>query len=53
MIKKLKKRKKLYTLNPDDTVTLQLPGGGGFGDPAKRNAEARASDVENGYVIRS
>ncbi|MBM7631344.1 hydantoinase B/oxoprolinase family protein [Geomicrobium sediminis] len=45
--------KKLYTLNPDDTVTLQLPGGGGFGDPAKRNAEARASDVENGYVIRS
>ncbi len=31
-------------------LVLQLPGGGGFGDPEKRPAKARAEDVTKGYV---
>ncbi len=31
-------------------LVLHAPGGGGFGDPAKRSAEARALDVRRGYV---
>ena len=29
---------------------LQSAGGGGYGDPAKRDAAARARDVAEGYV---
>ncbi|ANT52761.1 hydantoinase B/oxoprolinase family protein [Mesorhizobium amorphae] len=31
-------------------LILELPGGGGYGDPAKRSAEARAQDRSRGYV---
>ena len=31
-------------------LVLHLPGGGGFGDPAKRSALARAEDISKGYV---
>ena len=31
-------------------LILELPGGGGYGDPAKRSAEARASDESKGYM---
>lgn len=31
-------------------LVLHLPGGGGYGDPAQRDAEARATDVRRGYV---
>lgn len=31
-------------------LILELPGGGGYGDPAKRSAEARALDQSRGYV---
>jgi N-methylhydantoinase B len=33
-------------------LILQLPGGGGFGDPASRSAEAREEDRRRGYVTR-
>lgn len=33
--------------------TLELPGGGGFGDPLTRDARAVAEDVSEGYVSRS
>jgi len=33
-----------------EVVTLQLPGGGGFGPPAGRDPQALAADVEEGYV---
>jgi N-methylhydantoinase B len=33
-------------------LVLHLPGGGGFGDPAQRDPEARATDVSRGYVTR-
>jgi N-methylhydantoinase B len=32
------------------TLILELPGGGGYGDPAKRSAEAWAQDRSKGYV---
>ncbi len=32
-----------------DVVRVSTPGGGGFGDPAKRSAEAVARDVARGY----
>lgn len=31
-------------------LVLELPGGGGFGDPAERTPEARANDVDQGYL---
>lgn len=31
-------------------LVLELPGGGGYGDPARRSAEARANDISKGYV---
>lgn len=35
---------------PGRRLILQLPGGGGYGDPAKRGADARAQDRSKGYV---
>lgn len=32
-------------------LVLHLPGGGGFGDPARRRPEARALDRQRGYVL--
>ena len=31
-------------------LALELPGGGGYGDPARRSAEARDNDISKGYV---
>ena len=37
---------------PEDTVvTLEMPGGGGFGPPMKRNPMRVLKDVRNGYVL--
>lgn len=33
-------------------LVLHLPGGGGYGDPAKRSPEARADDLSKGYVTK-
>ncbi|MDH1270774.1 hydantoinase B/oxoprolinase family protein [Rhizobium pusense] len=35
-----------------DRVRLVTPGGGGYGDPAKRDPEAIAEDVREGYVSK-
>jgi N-methylhydantoinase B len=37
-------------LSPGDTITFETPGGGGFGDPARRSAEDRARDKAEGYT---
>lgn len=34
-----------------DRFLVEAAGGGGFGDPALRSAEARAQDKEDGYVV--
>ncbi|OBR46279.1 hydantoinase B/oxoprolinase family protein [Paraburkholderia tropica] len=38
------------TLNPHDRVELVTPGGGGFGDPLKRDPQALAEDLAEGFV---
>lgn len=37
-------------LKAGDGVLLRTPGGGGYGDPQKRSAQARERDRQNGYV---
>ena len=42
--------KRLLVLDPDTRVQLNLPGGGGYGDPFERDPEAVLWDVIEGYV---
>ena len=35
---------------PERRLVMELPGGGGFGDPADRDPEAAANDRKQGYV---
>ena len=42
--------KQQYIIHRGDTVMLRTPGGGGYGDPARRSKEAKAHDVAMGYV---
>ena len=35
---------------PRDAICLQLPGGGGFGDPRKREPERVREDVRDGLI---
>jgi N-methylhydantoinase B len=39
-----------YELNPGDSVVVERPGGGGCGDPKKRDPKLVMDDVLNGYV---
>jgi N-methylhydantoinase B len=41
--------KRKYRLAAGRRVTLELPGGGGYGDPAERDPEARERDRREGY----
>ena len=38
------------SLDPGDRLTLRFAGGGGFGDPTKRDKAAIVADVRDGYV---
>ena len=40
----------LTRLSPGDLVTMNAAGGGGYGDPRKREPEQVARDVAQGYV---
>jgi N-methylhydantoinase B len=37
-------------IRPNDVFMIESGGGGGWGDPARRAPEARARDVESGFV---
>lgn len=37
-------------LRQGDTITLESPGGGGFGDPHQRSTVQVSEDVEDGYI---
>ncbi len=37
-------------LQPEERVTVDIPGGGGFGPPEARDPERLAADVREGYV---
>ncbi|MYA92978.1 MAG: hydantoinase B/oxoprolinase family protein, partial [Chloroflexi bacterium] len=39
-----------YRLQPGQRVILELPGGGGFGDPSQRDPQRVRDDVLAGYV---
>ena len=39
-----------YSLQPGQRVILELPGGGGFGDPSQRDPQRVRDDVRAGYV---
>jgi N-methylhydantoinase B len=41
-----------HTLAPGDRLYIQLPGGGGYGNPQERPLTVVAQDVINGYVSR-
>ena len=36
----------------DQALTLRLPGGGGYGDPGRRNPKLIRADLQNGYISR-
>jgi len=38
------------TIAGDRRLILELPGGGGFGDPSERDPEAEANDRRQGYI---
>jgi len=40
----------LTQLQPGDTITIDAPGGGGYGNPLEREPEAVLNDVMEGYV---
>lgn len=42
--------KRIVQLRPGTIVRLELPGGGGVGQPHERDPELVRADVENGYV---
>jgi N-methylhydantoinase B len=44
------KQKGTLDLAPDTEIMLDLPGGGGFGDPSQRDPAAIEWDIRNGYV---
>ncbi len=39
-----------FELTAGDTLVIESPGGGGYGDPARRAPEAAARDREEGYT---
>jgi N-methylhydantoinase B len=40
------------TVPPNDSIRMELPGGGGYGDPHRRDAVLVAADVIDGLVSR-
>jgi N-methylhydantoinase B len=46
----LKTKETGVVLKPGDTLVAHSGGGGGWGNPAARSAEARATDIELGFI---
>ena len=44
--------KAVHTIPPGDRLIVELPGGGGLGDPRQRSAELVRADLDAGYVTR-
>jgi N-methylhydantoinase B len=42
--------KSVHVVPPGDRLVLELPGGGGMGDPAQRDATRVEADVASGLV---
>jgi N-methylhydantoinase B len=39
-----------HTVPPRDVIRLELPGGGGFGDPHRRDPQQVVDDVHDGFI---
>jgi N-methylhydantoinase B len=48
----IKTKESGIVIHPGDRLVLESGGGGGWGDPAKRDPEAIEEDVANGFVTR-
>ena len=46
------KSKGFQVVPPGDRLIVEMPGGGGYGDPLSRDPERVADDVRNGLVSR-
>ena len=46
------KSKGFQVIPPGDRLIVEMPGGGGYGDPLSRDPERVANDVRNGLVSR-
>jgi len=44
--------KSQHVISPGDRIEMRTPGGGGFGDPHKRDPAKVARDVMRGYYTR-
>ena len=44
--------KAIHTIPPGDRLIVELPGGGGLGDPRRRDADLVRADLDAGYVSR-
>ena len=42
--------KAVHTVAPGDRLVVELPGGGGLGDPRRRDPERIRADIEAGYI---
>jgi N-methylhydantoinase B len=42
-----------YAMAPGDWVQVRTPGGGGYGEPGERSAEAIERDLARGYMTRA
>ena len=42
--------KAVHTVPPGDRLVVELPGGGGLGDPRRRDPERIRADLEAGYI---
>ena len=42
--------KAVHTIPPGDRLVVELPGGGGLGDPRRRDPERIRADLEAGYI---
>jgi len=40
-------------IQPGDVLVLESGGGGGWGDPARRDPDAVLRDIENGFVTEA
>jgi N-methylhydantoinase B len=40
-------------IRPGDVLVLESGGGGGWGDPARRDPDAGAREIENGFVTEA
>jgi N-methylhydantoinase B len=49
----LKTKEVGITISPGDTLQVRSGGGGGWGDPARRSADAQRHDIEQGLVERA